>query len=73
MEDSEPWYADSGCSELSLSGLFKNFISFHKPDSGSITFGDKGKGIIEGKGKVSFSNSLQVDDVNLVETWVSTC
>ena len=66
MKDRDPWYIDSGCSEH-MTGKSENFISLQRKNDGTITFGDKSKGSIMGKGKVSFSTLVEIDDVNLVD------
>ena len=45
------WYLDSGCSRH-MTGDSSQFLTLTPMDGGMVTFGDNGKGIVRGIGKI---------------------
>ena len=61
---------DSGCTQH-MAGDSRMFNSINRNESNgvdSITFGDNGKGMVKGLGKVAISNDLSISNVLLVES-----
>ncbi|GKU95337.1 hypothetical protein SLEP1_g8708 [Rubroshorea leprosula] len=59
------WYLDSGCSRH-MTGDPSQFSSLMPLDGGTVTFGDNGKGIVKGVGKIG-NKSISFDDVWYVD------
>ena len=64
------WVLDSGCTQHMTSDarMFKSINTNGNDGYDSITFGDNGKGKVEGFGKIAISNDMSISNVLLVES-----
>ena len=60
------WYLDSGCSRH-ITGDCSLFMVFKSKKGGNITFGDRSKSQIEGKGTISLPRLLDITNVLYIE------
>ena len=60
------WYLDNGCSRH-MTGDRSKLISLSKKDGGMVTFGDKKKGKMIGKGNIGNDSSTLIENVHLVD------
>ena len=60
------WYLDSGCSRH-ITGDCSLFMVFKSKKGGNITFGDRSKSQIKGKGTISLPGLLDITNVLYIE------